>query len=215
MGGLVTRVLSLCGTKFQDCAFKYRVNANFDMGDVRRLITIGTPHQGTPLAVDLWTHRGTGCGPGGFWGTLAENFAKADTPLGGALEDLQTGSGALTGLNGSTTAFPMAFFVGFASTNDESSFNSGLIDIVRSCNSSIVPASVRTVFGEDSDLVVSVTSQRYGLSDAALGTQKYTPTIHSSALTKGKAGFSSDELSFTTLSSAVVTALDTGVFVTK
>jgi pimeloyl-ACP methyl ester carboxylesterase len=214
MGGLVPRVLPLCGTTFQDCLFQYRTSVNFNLGDVNRLITIGSPHQGSPLANDLWTNQSTLC-VFGLWGNLAGNFAAKGLPIGGAVEDLQTNSGAISGLNGSTAPYPMTFFVGEASRSDETLFNSGLIDTIRSCNSNIVPADIRTVFGEDSDLVVSVTSQRYGLGDGATGTQTYTFTIHSSALTHGESGFSPDELDLGTLGADAVRAIDEGAFISK
>jgi pimeloyl-ACP methyl ester carboxylesterase len=216
MGGLVPRVLPLCGTTFKDCSFSYLASTNFNAGDIGRLITIGTPHQGSPLADHLWQNRDTKCCPI-FCSTLGSHFADRGSPIGPGVENLQPASGALSGLNSTASPFPISFFVGVATANDEQLFNNGLIDAVRSCSKSIIPADVRTgVFGQDSDLIVSVASQRYGLSEGANGTVKYTPTVHSSGVVwKNQTGFSTDEYHLQRLGNDAVTALDTGVFIKK
>jgi pimeloyl-ACP methyl ester carboxylesterase len=90
MGGLLTR-LHAAGPDF-------RRPENFDQGDVRRLLTLNTPHSGSTfgnLVVALHRVRPSE--------TVAAVRAITDnTPRGGAVCDLAENSPALSGLNGAT-----------------------------------------------------------------------------------------------------------------
>jgi hypothetical protein len=146
--------------------------------------------------------------------------------LGGALDDLQEDAGAISGLNSVSSPFPMHFIVGVSSPADESLLtespdqtgHQGLIDAVRQCNPQILPSDIRTVFhGGDSDLVVSVLSQRRNLNEgsngttntSALGSSINTPAV----VLEGQNGFSLPELRFSLLVDAGVRVLNIGLFV--
>jgi pimeloyl-ACP methyl ester carboxylesterase len=230
MGGDIIRTLPLCGTSFQDCTFQYKSPVNLGAGDIHELVTIGTPHLGTPLANQMIQYQNQACP---FWqGTLASQFASYGHIItNGAVEDLQQNKpgGAIASISSSSPAFPMHYVVGVSSSNDESLVNNGLVKKVRKCNSNILPADIRTVFGSDSDLVVPVLSQRNNLTDSAIGTTSSTSVsgagnvIHSSAVVwPGQTGFSSDELNslpsgnsaqLPALGKAILLILDEGPFV--
>ena len=229
LGGDIIRTLPLCGAAFQDCAFQYDSPANLGAGDIHELVTIGTPHLGTPLANQMIQYQNQACP---FWqGTLATNFADQQHVItNGAVEDLQanTPGGAISSINSAPSPFPLSYIVGVSSSNDESLVNAGLVAEIRKCSSNILPASIRTLFGSDSDLVVPALSQRNNLEDGALGTTSSTSVqdagyvIHSAAVVlAGQTGFSSDELNslpsgasaqLAALGKAILSILDNGPF---
>jgi hypothetical protein len=115
MGGLVTRTMAL-DTKFlNDSTYP-----TFGKGPVRRLITIGSPHQGTRLANYL---PGTRC--------IRGYFEDLGMLIAGGIQDLAVGSTALQRLNGGTqTAFPVHTIVGLASNGQRLGANTELIAYV-------------------------------------------------------------------------------------
>ena len=214
MGGVVTRTTALCG-------FPLLCNAGagvlFYNSEVMRMITIGTPHQGSALANFLAPNRGAPC----VFGTtrLGDALAKRDLPLGPAIDDLMVNSPAIQTLNEQPTPFPQYFIVGIAAANDEQLFNrmpannqpGGVLGIIRSLCTFVqpVPASVQSIFnGIKSDLIVSVYSQRLGLRDMAPGTKDIMPLIHTNALTLGVAGYAPDEKSSPDVANTVIQTLN-------
>ncbi len=83
MGGLLSRI------RVNDAT--YKSNENFFSGDVHKLITLDSPHRGSPLAswlVQLRDHP--------IAGVVARGAAeRLKMPIGGALDDLSSGSPAL------------------------------------------------------------------------------------------------------------------------
>lgn len=222
MGGNVVRVLPLCGSVFADCNYDYRAKTrNLGFGDVHKLITIGTPHLGSPLANRLFQNRDTPCCRlfGRVCrGTLGEQLVAEAMRLDqGAVEDLQENAGAISGLNSIKSSFPIHFVVGVASGNDETLFSQGLVAEVRACSQSILPEQIRTVFGSDSDLVVSAHSQRLALPTGNVGTTTSVPTfgntVHAAEFTRRAGGFSQPELSLMSLGTEVLRLVDNGTFI--
>lgn len=72
----------------------YRRRDNFGRGDYHKLITIGTPHRGTPVANFLIANRAV---TSSFFdgATLEEYLAGTGHPIGPAIEQMQTNSVAL------------------------------------------------------------------------------------------------------------------------
>lgn len=228
MGGNIVRILPLCGTVFKDCTFQYTSPANLGAGDIHELVTIGTPHRGTPLADRLIQYENASCfavlGVPTGQGTLASHFADMLHPINqGAVDDLRDDSAAISGMNSTASPFPIHFVVGIASSTDESLVDQGLGKQIDMCNPNIIPGDdVRKVFGSDSDLVVSVASQRNNLNDGATGTTKSTDiegagnVIHSFAFAafngQAQSAFSPQETSSSALGKAVLLILDMGPF---
>ncbi len=228
MGGDLIRVLPLCGLDpFTSCTFSYLTALNFRVGDIHRLITIGTPHAGSPLADRLASNRSTGCGSAGFWGNFTTFKVQWESHtaklLGGAIDDLSTTSPAIAALTGHGQPFPIHFVVGVASSADEGLVDGpeGVIPAIRACNTNIVGPSIRaTLNNEDSDLVVTVSSQRNNLAPnhpfVTISAPTYGNLIHSAAIVQsGQSGFSPEELNSTALSvlgAEIIKILDLGPF---
>ena len=92
MGGDITRTLpTLSG---------YKDSASFEVGSVHKLITIGTPHLGSPIATQLFQAQNA-CAAGWFGGINNWSLLSAvagGLPASGAVGDLQAGSGTGTGI---------------------------------------------------------------------------------------------------------------------
>lgn len=119
MGGLVARAY----VARQEATQTYRSKANYNQGDIHKLITLGTPHQGSPLA-DLLVQRKC-CGNtverhdprgGGAYCsrqvTLEQRLKQNSLPVGPAVQNLQTGSDALQHIG--TTNVPSHVIAGIA-----------------------------------------------------------------------------------------------------
>jgi pimeloyl-ACP methyl ester carboxylesterase len=112
MGGDIARVMGGGGPAFAD-------QGNYGFGPIHKLITIGTPHQGTPLAVDLLP--GASGDPNGcVRNTLAANgevSLQSETISGvsinGAVGDFAAAPSNLP----ATEPFPMAFLAGSTNSN--------------------------------------------------------------------------------------------------
>ncbi len=105
MGGLVLRARTV---------FPYRAyerGGNAFRGDFHKLITIGTPHEGSPLADWLIAHK---CDKLSSFGTptIEEQLTTMRDPLGPAIYELQTGSPTLRRLG--QAAVPSRAIVGIA-----------------------------------------------------------------------------------------------------
>lgn len=103
MGGLVLRGR----TVYPGRAYSRATN-NF-RGDFHKVITIGTPHAGSPLADWLVAHK---CDRTPWGETIEKLMAGNERPLGPAIYEMQTGSAALRRLG--TAAVPSAAIVGVA-----------------------------------------------------------------------------------------------------
>ena len=108
LGGLIAR--SRVAQTANDRAYLRR--DNFGRGDFHKLITIGTPHRGTPVANFLIANRQV---RSSFFegATLEEYLASTGRPVGPAIEQMQTNSAALAHL-GATTGVAAHAIVGIA-----------------------------------------------------------------------------------------------------
>jgi triacylglycerol esterase/lipase EstA (alpha/beta hydrolase family) len=81
MGGLVARARVKA-----DFPRKYVRVANFNKGDFHKIITVGTPHRGTPVADWLLERRNQVSNLGGQVGvTFQQLFERIKKPLGPAI----------------------------------------------------------------------------------------------------------------------------------
>jgi len=217
MGGDIVRTLPLCNNTVSACTFTYKTSANLGLGDIHSLVTIGTPHRGTPIANDLIQHLNTRCcpyvacfgrGPLFKDAFRAQNGNSLDA---GAVQDLQENSTAISAIQNATADFPMHFVVGIANSTDESLLDQGLVKTIRDqCSSSILPEHIRSIFNMDSDLLVPENSQRN--TSVLVPSHCVTRSqnlIHTSLLiSPGQTGFSPDELTSQTLGLDVLKLLD-------
>jgi pimeloyl-ACP methyl ester carboxylesterase len=172
MGGLVVRTAaSLPG---------FLGTANYGVGPVHKLITIGTPHLGTPLATQL-LQSGNGCVRDFLAAAKLVSLQTATftVTLNGAVGDMQ-GDGVGGGLSAaladlsSNTPFPMAYIAGSATSGNLSgagSTSKGLV--MRACGTvfsdplgaALTSQSWPNIFaadptyGHDSDAIVPIRSQ--------------------------------------------------------
>lgn len=179
MGGVIAR------TMVSDLPGYY---ANtFGKGLIRRLVTLGTPHEGSPWANLLWTGHNTR-----IIGSLLDRFFRSMGshihfcgPIDeGAIEDLQIGSNALQNMG--TTNVPSFALIGDCNPDDntmipfiDAAYNACRFFHINtgSLNTSSRTAFVNSVMnGLASDLIVPGLSQQGGL-DAAF-TQRFSPLVH-------------------------------------
>jgi pimeloyl-ACP methyl ester carboxylesterase len=166
MGGVVVRTASL--------QRKFRGGATFGDGPVHKLITIGTPHGGSPFAtlanenanVDCCLRTAFGrCAPF-FRRTLSEVFAMQGNRIdAGAIDDLVPGSAASLRLaSGPPTA--THYIVGQSSDEQIRSNEASFLGVLRRrCPLTTLPASFsdKRLFGdEEHDLIVGAASQAGG-----------------------------------------------------
>ncbi|QAT84875.1 hypothetical protein EJ065_3312 [Corallococcus coralloides] len=107
MGGLLTR-------RYIDSA-NYRSVATFKEGDINRLISLNTPHEGTRMATELVRMRNDLMATSSAtWGVvqaaLATQKIVLDAPGGAAIDDLQVGSALINNIR--QTDVPTHFIVG-------------------------------------------------------------------------------------------------------
>jgi P2-related tail formation protein/pimeloyl-ACP methyl ester carboxylesterase len=133
----------------------YRRDANFNAGDFHKLITIDTPHLGSEFAA-LLDRSNISCKVG---------FELSGNIVGGAIRDLVPGSAALNPIP-AQIVLPLRSHavVGRASDLQDSMTASGIGTLLRLLCPSLFPSGTfRAVFdNQDSDLIVSVDSQRAG-----------------------------------------------------
>lgn len=214
MGGDITRLAVATLTLYQG-------NESFGAGNIHKLITVGTPHQGSPLAADLFVSSCT-AGVLARFGKVALATATAGgvPNVSGGVGDLQVNSLALGAINPATG--PQVSTALIAGTMAPSNLN-GLnlsncsvtnpgpcaVPLLQLCNdflaNSLTPAGWPTVFGgAPSDAVVPLTSQLNGSSTG----MQVAGVIHSSGMELlGFAG--PDELDpFTTIPALVIQLLN-------
>jgi pimeloyl-ACP methyl ester carboxylesterase len=184
MGGDITRTLPLVSP-----VFPFFSSENYGQGSVHKLITIDTPHLGSPLATALLDPANTCVRKTlAFVGNMT--FASVTTTFGsteiGAVADLQPTSQAIANLNKSNIhPLPTAFVVG---VTDASNLN-GLTTIKPTllrfvCGTlggdplatNLTPTAWNSVFaGQPNDAIVTSPSQTNNLGG---GTQ-FTGFVHS------------------------------------
>ena len=111
LGGLIARSRVV----LPDADRAYRRPDNFQCGDFHKLITVGTPHRGTPAADFLLSNR---CArASAFGGTTLEGYlASSGRPFGQAIAEMRTVSPAITNL-GATLGVAAHAIVGLAPGN--------------------------------------------------------------------------------------------------
>lgn len=174
MGGLHTRAL------VQQPGYQSRINLM--EGAIRRLVTIGTPHLGTPVVRPLLNSIGTPA-------ELALSKALGDRALGplreGAIREFEPGSAALCNLSQTTVRAHAIGSVWFTTPFEQSNFKSlALLNVLGTI--ALVPDLSLSVFGGYShDTIVPLTSQYGGLAVAY--TSPYFDTIHAAVPLAGHA----------------------------
>ena len=168
MGGLVARDMITDVRFFAD--------SNFYRGNIHKLITIGTPHNGTPLADNLLASS-TEChlALSGFGHTI-----------GGAVQDLALNNPLLTLLS-APQPLPIEAhaIVGIADDSQQSDSYLGFIGLTwgaslalqtNVCIGVLPTGGYQQLFGGDSDLLVSRASQSFGFPNTAF--EAYNGMIH-------------------------------------
>jgi uncharacterized protein (TIGR03437 family) len=208
LGGLAVRTLPQCGGTFQDCSVDYFSAATYGKGIVHRLITISTPHEGTGIATIMTDGRDNICA-GGF--TPSDLLDLLKRPMGGALDDMAIGSGALTGIQNGRVPFPIYFYSGKASDADHKAFGGsvnttlnvvtgvdvtvlGLLGGLEALDCQALKSSLDSFNNQPSDLLVPVSSALNGLNQDSAGTEVSSSTmIHSWAIALGGEAHYSEE----------------------
>lgn len=159
MGGLITRARSVYSRA------PYRRPANYLGGDFHKLITIGTPHRGTPLVDFFLEHRCDQLSELWFDPTLESFFETIGKPLGPAIYGFQTASRAIHNI-GAGSAIPSRAIVGAAPANSDTENHLNRF-FGWSCNDTNIDEQL----GANHDTLVPETSQRGGLPPGAVGTE--------------------------------------------
>jgi uncharacterized protein (TIGR03437 family) len=174
MGGLVAR-----GRVRANFPEPYKRKLNYGQGDFHKIITVGSPHQGSPLADWLAEHK---CHQFGFITTFDAFFNnnRLKRPIGPAIFGFQTGGQALKNLG--ETRVPAHAIVGIAPENSDTEDN---LNLVRQL--SFVPSlTLDEMLDLDPsdgrangphDTIVPVSSQRGGLPSGAI-TEKPWDIVH-------------------------------------
>jgi len=180
MGGLVARAR----TK-SSFPLPYERLGNYKKGDFHKLITVGTPHQGTPLADWLIEHKCDIITLGGRNGTIENRFNEGlldagvrlfTMPIGPAIYGFQTMSAALKNIG--ATNVPGHAIVGIAPNDSKAEIALNLV----STHSGKPPDyssnrgdTMDFLLGGDGkhDTIVPVTSQRGGLTEPAVTEQPW------------------------------------------
>lgn len=165
MGGLIARMLPVFSSSFLR-------DDNFLQGDVHKLINIGTPHFGSELAERLRTKKNRS--------VCRFIFNSKNTPIDrGAIDDLSPGSDALKVINGFPSRILMHNNVGIASElQKQVNSTHPRITALQSffvCGEILPPGGFDELFNDASDLLVSATSQRAGLSPSSGAVSNFPP----------------------------------------
>jgi pimeloyl-ACP methyl ester carboxylesterase len=169
MGGLVAR--SRVATLNQPL---YLRRENFRKGDFHKIITVGTPHRGTPLADWLLTYKCDRLSWFGGHPTIEQWFEQHGRPLGAAIYGFQTASVALKNIG--ATAVPSSAIVGIAPDNSGTEFFLNRIPAW----SGHPETTVDLLLGGNGnhDTIVTVESQRGGLGGGA--SRSVSGVVHTS-----------------------------------
>jgi triacylglycerol esterase/lipase EstA (alpha/beta hydrolase family) len=159
LGGLIARAR----VALTDPARAYRRPDNFQRGDFHKLITVGTPHRGTPLADFLVAHREAR--PTLFGGlTVEEYLGSIGRPFGRAIEEMQSLSPAIANL-GTTTNIPSHAIVGVAPKESETEQS---LDFVLGSVAFLTTADAMLGGNGLHDTIVPRSSQAGGLAGRAV-----------------------------------------------
>jgi len=150
MGGLITRGIASKPT--------YRRQENYLNGLVHKMITIGTPYDGSPFAKNLVAEfdASDGCV------IIKKGFAVNGLYISGAVRDLAQPTTVSVPHN-----VPMHAIVGVAGSDTEKNDENwvGYLALAATCshmNLNLFGQGYHPVFGEDSDLIVGASSQHSG-----------------------------------------------------
>jgi pimeloyl-ACP methyl ester carboxylesterase len=183
MGGDIARTMALSGD--------FQKDDTYGRGMIHKLVTLGTPHFGTPLATQILTDANS-C----VRGVLGERFSFSSVSLSnstvaGAVGDLSgdgRGGELSIALNALPKAppFPTAYIAGQMSSANLSGLDCTFChaaEIRVWCSSNplaknLTSANWHNVFGQDSDAIVPLTSQLGGGDGTTI-----TGVIHSNGVT--------------------------------
>lgn len=164
MGGLLSRIWTT--------DIDYQRDDNLGTGDIRKLMTLDSPHLGTPLANALALARDL---PAGIGEKVTQTFRNMKKPIDeGAIDDLSVGSTAIAAISASPVPSHALVGTGGSDLLDPPGLNSifKVIDFF----GDIVQ---ETVFGGmEHDIVVAVDSQQGGLSSQAHSTFGFGDGLH-------------------------------------
>ena len=143
MGGDIIRTLVLRPFFLRD--------ANYQKGDVHKLVTLDTPYSGSQFATRLLASNSF----------CQDVFALNGKPVAGAVTDLAVGSPALQGLRVQALPIPAHAISGIASTFQAvtADLNASISGLTTVCPTLLPAGGFRQVFGGPSDLIVSQSSQ--------------------------------------------------------
>lgn len=159
MGGLVARDMVLDS--------RFSAAENFSQGFIHKLITIGTPHNGSQLATKLLASSSL-CK--GAFGLLRK-------PVSGGVTDMSIGNSFLNFLNNASRPISLRAhaIVGTASVAQELASQIGFDSIVWGVSNGLVCSNLlppiggyESLFGGPSDLLVSAPSQSFGFNPSAV-----------------------------------------------
>ena len=172
MGGLLTRLYTQTPN--------YERSENFNQGDVNRLITLDTPHLGSPFGNKIMNIRDSNPLTGFYLETILAKVT-GGIPVGGATDNLAIGSAAmnsiqrtevpshaLLGLTGQAVVDALDNSIDVAQTENNPPWAAvAFLDKLR-----IGPATLQGVLdgafgGEDNDLIVGRASQEGGIVASA------------------------------------------------
>lgn len=163
----------------------YLASNNYYMGDVNRIITLNTPHDGAPGA-DLIVAAVNLPFVGGAAETAIEYFMKCDVDSvdGGAVDDLQEDSPALE-------AIPLTTAPGHAIYGTGGSDIAGTVAVTNEVLSLLpgwgkmyiiisffIEVEEALFHYDEHDAIVTATSQRGGLSGSAVSHQSWLQSVH-------------------------------------
>ena len=176
MGGLVAR--ARVAQKDVSIWSAYQRPSNFRKGDFHKIVSVGSPHRGTPLADWLLDHQ---CDCLSVLGLLPDrigvHFAKHGHPLGPAIVGFRTNSVALQHLG--ATLVPSHAIVGIAPDNSDTEANLNLIP-QKSCNTGTTIDGLLGGNGNH-DTIVPLDSQHGGLTgDATTPMPGIAGVVHAS-----------------------------------
>ena len=191
LGGLVARALTLKAATPSPVTPAFIRPANYNLGDIHKLITLDTPHLGSEFA-DVLVNSSKAC---------QDTFAAGNSPVNQSVQDLRPSSVLLQSLSQNTAAQHVVANVVVSTattaqaTNTQTNFyaGSGLSGgiLYHFCSNLLPAAGFAGVFVGDGDLVVSTKSQSATNLAVAGGSPPATPMagyIHSADPTIFKFG---------------------------
>jgi Leucine-rich repeat (LRR) protein/pimeloyl-ACP methyl ester carboxylesterase len=157
----------------------YSSSINYNAGNIRRLVTLGTPHQGSPFGPLLWNNKSEVISLHGLPITLSALFAIAQMPIGTCHRDFDSASTAYADLT--ACSIPSHAIVGLWSPGGSADYNAlasllFLLFHVTPSSSSLFGSSA-----DNTDLIVEESSQLDGLTNPDLF-DEFSGVIHADIL---------------------------------